>query len=174
MPKFKVGDKVIIVGKITSDSKDNQGYMGQITHVYDVHVNDPSMRNNGGYHYKLDNRIICWQNDIELVELYPIVKIGQIWKTKIHGVKWEITGYDHSQEKFECRVVYTVAYSQYVVGEFWLGTAEEIMSASTLFRGVAEFKTPSPTVTFGATSVKTTGRCSSEYINQIEEDLRKL
>ena len=67
MSKFKIGDKVKIVGKITYDAMVNFGKTGYITRYGGVA--DLSQIPKCGYDwYYIDNNICAWDRDIELAD----------------------------------------------------------------------------------------------------------
>ncbi len=68
--KFKVGDKVSVVGNVTAFASKNYGYVGIVTKVCSEHAKDTGFIGYGGYYYILDdfNGRSVWQNDIALVK----------------------------------------------------------------------------------------------------------
>lgn len=67
--KFKVGDKVKIVGRQTATAQSHQGHIGTIATVHDGCWTDPKyIEKCGSFWYSLNDGKDVWETDIELVE----------------------------------------------------------------------------------------------------------
>lgn len=88
MSRFKVGDRVKIVGSLTACARNNQGYMGLVTKVngHQWDCNLEKQKESGNTYYLIDGSKDVWENDIELIR--PASSFSMEYKTTPAGRDW--------------------------------------------------------------------------------------
>jgi ribosomal protein L21E len=101
-PKYKVGDKVKVIGETTYKSEGKKGYIGLVTDVNYLSTHGYL----GYYWYEIDSDFPAWQTDLELVESKPV---KTLWNLEV-GDK-VTTGSGETKTVLDTEVSYILSFT---------------------------------------------------------------
>lgn len=183
MYKFKVGDRVEVISEFSLVPSGNRGTIrelrqnswGDCAVEFDEQIKGVFLHDCDGL---IKSNLGRWGNTINLkfVGLKPSVELGQ-YRITPRGSIWKVQTHTYEGNTFGCICVKDSEFHRF--GEWFHATAEEIDDLSV----VCDDPNNTDSITSGAgirgRSTIESGSYyetifGTEYVNQIEEDLRKL